>query len=136
MSDKKAKEKNNSYEKKNLAGIITLVTGLVALVAGVIFLVIALNRQPDIHDAKKLTAVGSWQREDQPDVVWNFTDAGKGTLTTNGHTNDYDFIWTLVGNRLLIETDWLYTLNDEFDYEIKDGRLVLNDKIVFVPVES
>ena len=134
MSDKKAKEENNSYDKKNLAGIITLVTGLVALVAGVIFLVIALNRQPDIHDAKKLTTVGSWQREDQPDVVWNFTDAGKGTLTTNGHTNDYDFIWTLVGNRLLIETDWLYTLNDEFDYEIKDGRLILNDKIVFIPV--
>lgn len=53
-----------------------------------------------------------------PSVVWNFTEAGKGTLTTNNHLNDYDFIWTIEGETLKIETSWLYTLNDEFSYKI------------------
>ncbi len=64
-----------------------------------------------------------------PSVIWKFTEVGKGTLTTNGHINDYDFIWAIEDGKLKIETKWLYDLENEFDYEIRrgEGALVLKD---------
>ena len=79
----------------------------------------------------------------EPSVVWNFTEVGKGTLTTNGHINDYDFIWALENGKLLVETDWLYALDDTYDYSLDKsaGTLTLtneDEKHVFraVPSES
>ena len=71
-----------------------------------------------------------------PSVIWKFTEVGKGTLTTNGHTNDYDFIWAIEDGKLKIETKWLYELEDEYEYELdKDaGSLILkagDKEIVF-----
>ena len=71
-----------------------------------------------------------------PSVIWRFTEAGKGTLTTNGHANDYDFIWAIEDGKLKIETKWLYELENEYEYELdKDtGSLILKDgdkEIVF-----
>ncbi len=119
--------------KKKSSGFLALVLGAIVLVIGVALLIVNLNRGPKIHDAETLVATGQWQREDEPDVVWNFTEIGKGSLTTNAHTNDYDFIWSMKGDKLLVETDWLYKLNDEFQYKLEDGKLILNDNIVFVP---
>ena len=133
MNAEEATQKIDKFNKKIVTGIVVLVVGLATLVVGVVFLVLVLNRQPAVHDAEKLTTGGSWQREDQPDVVWNFTGIGNGTLTTNSHKNDWEFRWALEEDRLLVETKWLYTLNDEFKYEIRDGKLVLNGEIVFVP---
>ena len=64
-----------------------------------------------------------------PSVIWKFTEVGKGTLTTNGHVNDYDFIWALEDGKLKIETKWLYELENEYDYELDrdKGLLVLKD---------
>ena len=79
----------------------------------------------------------------EPSVVWDFTEIGKGTLTTNGHVNDYDFIWSLEGGKLLVETDWLYTLENTYDYSLDKAAGVLtltseDEKFVFhaVPSES
>lgn len=62
-------------------------------------------------------------------VVWQFTEIGKGTLTTNNHVNDYDFKWALEDERLIIQTDWLYKLDNEYTYVLDQGAgtLVLSD---------
>lgn len=127
-------EISKKSNRKLVIGIITLILGLATLIGGVAFLIITLTKGPKVQDAEYLVEVGSWQREDEPSVVWNFTEIGKGSLTTNEHKNDYDFIWAMDGNKLKIETEWLYTIDDDFEYKLKDGKLVLDDKIVFVPV--
>ena len=71
---------------------------------------------------------GNWVREDQPSVIWDFSEVGKGKLTTDNHVNDYDFIWRLQDKKLLIETDWLYDLNDEFDYILDQSEKTLTIK--------
>ena len=65
--------------------------------------------------------------KDTPAVIWNFKEIGKGSLTTNSHVNDYDFIWAIESDNLKIETSWLYTLNDEYEYELnqKEKTLIL-----------
>lgn len=115
-----------------------MIVGLITLVAGVVFLVISLNQAPAVQDGEYLVSVGEWTLDDgsnctaetscESGVIWNFTEIGKGKLTTDNHKNDYDFIWSLKDGKLLIETDWLYTLNNEYNYEIDQGAgtLVLN----------
>ena len=51
-------------------------------------------------------------------VIWNFTEIGKGTLTTNNHIDDHEFKWSIEDDKLKVETDWLYTLYDEFTYSL------------------
>ena len=62
-------------------------------------------------------------------VIWKFTDIGKGTLTTNNHKNDYSFAWALEDGRMIVQTDWLYELDNEYDYTLDQGSgvLVLSD---------
>lgn len=112
-------------DKKIIAAIATLVVGLITLVVGVVFLVLHLTGAPAVQDAEYLVKIGSWAEADEPGVIWTFTEVGKGTLTTNNHENDYDFIWAIEDGRLLIETDWLYTLNDTYEYELNQGEQVL-----------
>ena len=117
--------------KKKVAAIMVFIIGVIALVVGIVFLVISLNQGPTIEDGEYLVTAGEWALNDGtncgangagtncvPSVIWDFTEIGKGTLTTNGHVNDYDFIWALEDGRLLIETDWLYTLEDEYNYKL------------------
>lgn len=138
-------DKSKKKGRQKLVAITVFVIGLALLATGVTFLILKLTAEPKISDAEYLISVGKWRLEDgtncadkmesdeptdeqaeteqgeancPPSVVWNFTEAGKGTLTTNNHINDYDFIWTIEGETLKIETSWLYTLNDEFSYEI------------------
>lgn len=95
---------------------------------------------PNIEDANFLVEVGMWTEQDDNTVIWNFTEIGKGTLTTNAHINDYDFIWAIEGKDLKIETSWLYALNDNFSYKLDQGKKTLtltrDDEIyTFVPFE-
>jgi hypothetical protein len=62
-----------------------------------------------------------------PNVVWKFTAIGKGTLTTNAHKNDYDFAWALEDEKMKVRTDWLYEMDNEYDYTLnrEDGILTL-----------
>ncbi len=126
------KPKKNNVKNKLVAGIIILTIGMVSLIAGVVFLVMTLTSEPKAQDAEYLVAVGSWQREDVPETVWTFTEIGKGSLTTDAHANDYDFAWAMEGDTLKIETEWLYTINDDFEYKIEGDKLILNDVRLFV----
>ena len=125
-------------DKKKKAGIILLIIGGVVLIAGTVFALVNILAEPKPRDADYLVKVGEWEREDTPGVIWNFTEIGKGTLTTNNHTNDYDFIWSLEEDELKIETDWLYALDDTYNYVLdqSNATLTLNDAIVFRPMAS
>ena len=124
--------------KKKISGIIVLIIGALTLIGGLVFMLVNLFAEPGLRDAEYLVEIGTWAKEDEPGVVWHFTEVGKGTLTTNDHTNDYDFIWAIDGDKLEIETEWLYTLNDEYTYELnqQENKLILNDSITFVPVSE
>ena len=125
---------------KKRISIIVFIIGLIALVAGAVFLIVRLSAGPSVADGEYLVNVGKWAEEGEPSVVWTFSEVGKGTLTTNNHLNDYGFTWAIDGDKLLIETEWLYTLNDAYEYQLDQGAntLTLKDgdkKIVFLPLE-
>lgn len=127
-------------KKKKIISIIVLVIGLITLVVGVIFLILDLSKGISLQDGEYLVSIDNWAREDEPGVVWTFTEIGKGKLTTDNYKNTYDFIWSIEDNKLKIETDWLYTLNDEFEYRIDNGNLILiqddSTEIKFSPASS
>lgn len=115
-------------KKKKIISLAVFAIGLVTLVAGAVFLILNLTRGVDIADGEYLVSAEKWVLEDSDRVEWKFTEIGKGTLTTNAHENDYDFIWALQDGKMKIETDWLYDLENEYDYQIdqKAGELILS----------
>ena len=124
---------------KKRVSLIVMIIGLITLVVGVVFLIVRLTAGPSVADGEYLVSVGEWTEQGEPSIVWNFTGIGKGTLTTNNHTNDYDFVWALEDGKLKINTEWLYTLNNEFDYVLDQGSNILtltsgNETFTFVPV--
>lgn len=123
---------------KKIISIIVFIIGLIALAAGAVVFVLDMMKKPAVEDAEYFVSIGEWVEEDSNNVIWKFTEIGKGTLTTNGHLDDYDFIWSLEGNKLKVETAWLYDLNDEFTYTLnqKDNTLKLESDgktVTFVP---
>ena len=127
-------------KKKKILSIIVFIIGLIALIVGVVFLILDLNKGVSLQDGEYLVSVDSWVKEDEPGVIWTFTEIGMGKLTTNNYLNSYDFIWAIEDNKFKIETDWLYTLNDEFKYRIDSGNLILiqddSTEIKFSPASS
>lgn len=129
--------------RKKLIAIIVFAVGLVTMLVGVIFLILQLSGGPAVQDGEYLISAKEWVMEDDSNceqdkennsdckskVIWKFTEIGKGTLTSNNHLNDYDFAWALDDGELKIETDWLYTLENEYKYELNqnDGILTLKD---------
>ncbi len=110
--------------KKKLS-LIVFIIGIITLVAGAVMLVLNFVIKPDMRDGEFLVEIGQWAEDGADGVIWNFTEIGKGKLTTNNHKNDYDFIWSLEGDTLKIETDWLYTLNNEYTYKVNQGDKIL-----------
>lgn len=126
---------------KKRISLIVMIIGLITLVVGVVFLIVRLITVPSVTDGEYLVSVGEWTEQGEPGIVWNFTEIGKGTLTTNDHLNDYDFAWALEDGKLKINTEWLYTLNDEFDYTLdQTGNMLTlvngDEEIIFVPVAN
>lgn len=152
---------------KKRISIIIFIIGLAVLVAGVVFLIVKLTAAPSIADGEYLVSVGEWALEgencaqlkcagdtkclgpngepmvqcENGGVIWSFTEIGKGTLTTNNHLNDYEFIWALEDGKLQVQTDWLYTLNNTYEYLLdqNSGTLTLtsgSETIKFVPASS
>lgn len=105
--------------------IIFFIISLLVLIGGAAALICRFAMKPATPDANFLISVGEWVEDGSESVIWKFTEAGKGTLTTNGHTNDYDFVWIIDGDKLKIETKWLYDLNNEYTYKIDQGNKVL-----------
>ena len=127
-------------DKKRIS-LIVMIIGLVTLVAGAIFLVIRMNAGPSVQDGEYLVSVGEWSEQGEPSVIWNFTEVGKGILTTNDHLNDYEFVWAIEDGTLKIETEWLYTMNNEFDYALDQNGNTLtlasgDEEIIFVPARA
>lgn len=137
-AEKHGKKIKRPLSKLRKISIAVLTVGVIALVAGIGCLVYNILRAPNASDAEYLVEVDAWQREDEPSVVWKFTEIGKGTLTTNGGVNVYDFTWAFDDGKLKIDTDWLYTLNDEYEFSIdqNDQKLTLKTEdqtLTFVP---
>lgn len=116
-------------DKKKIAGIVVFVIGLITLIVGVVFLVLRLVGASAMQDGAYLTEAKEWVLDGADGVIWDFTEIGKGTLTTNNHLNDYDFAWSLEDGKLIIQTDWLYTLDNRYDYSLNqaEGVLTLKD---------
>ena len=110
---------------RRVFSVVTLVLGIVTLVAGVIILVLNLTARPAVPDAEYLVNKSVWSLADAPSVEWTFTEVGKGTLTTNSHVNDYNFLWSISGDKLTLETDWLYTLDDTYTYALDQSTATL-----------
>ena len=126
-----AKEaKKEAPKKKRVLPIVTFLVGLAVLIAGAVFLAIKLAERNAASDAERLVELGTFVKDGEEGVVWQFTEIGKGTLTTNNHLNDYDFIWAIENGKLKIETAWLYDLNDEFSYKIDGDKLILDGEII------
>ena len=115
-------------DKKQKISIITFIIGIILAIAGAVVLVVNIMNKNTTDSAEFLVATGAWQRQDQPEVIWNFTEIGKGSLTSNNHTNDYDFVWMLDGDKIKIKTNWLYEKEDEFTYYIDQGAKTLTLK--------
>ena len=140
--------------KKSIFGFISLGIGVAALAASATFFIIKNNEKPAVRDAEYLVSVGKWIMQSESNtepvdcissveeenaeptdcisvepttgnVIWNFTEIGKGTLTTNNHIDDHDFKWAIESNKLKIETDWLNTLYDELTYKIDQKEQIL-----------
>ena len=132
-------------EKKRIVSIVVMIIGLITLVVGAVFLILKLTSKPAVADGEYLVSAGNWileqgdncelmseatssqeaKCEDGAKVIWNFTEIGKGTLTTNNHLNDYSFAWALQDGRMLVQTDWLYKLDNEYEYTLNQGEGVL-----------
>lgn len=123
------KPEKKPKDKKKIISVVVFIIGMVTLAVGVVFLLLKLIGQNAVQDGDYLVSAKNWVLEDDEKVIWDFEEIGKGTLTTNNHLNDYTFIWALEDRKLKIETDWLYTLDDEYDYTINqsEGKLILND---------
>lgn len=114
--------------KKKRISIIVFIIGIILAIAGAVVLVINIMAKNTTDNAEFLISTGAWQRQDQPDVIWKFTEAGKGSLTTNNHQNDYDFVWMLDGDTIKIKTNYLYEKEDEFTYKIDQSAKTLTLK--------
>ena len=126
---------------KKRVSLIVFIIGIIALLAGVIFLIVRLTAGPSTADGEYLITIGEWTEEGEPSVVWKFTEVGKGTLTTNDHINDYDFKWVIEDGKLKIRTEWLYDMDDEFEYSLDQSNNVLtlvreDEEVKFVPVSN
>ena len=126
---------------KKRISLIVFIIGIITLLAGVVFLIIRLVTAPKVNDGDFLVSAGEWSKEDDSNVIWNFNEIGKGTLTTNNHLNDYDFKWTLEDGKLKIKTEWLYEMDDEFDYKLdQNGNTLIvvkeDEEIKFTPTSN
>ena len=115
-------------KKKKIIFISVFAVGLATLIAGAVFLILNLTRGADVADGEYLISVEKWVLSDSDRVEWKFTEIGKGTLTTNAHENDYGFLWSLEDGKMKVETDWLYDLENEYDYKLDQnaGELILS----------
>ncbi len=114
-------------KRRKILSITVFAVGIIMLAVGTGCLVAKLVGGSDVADGEYLVAAEGWKLENSDKVEWTFTEIGKGKLTTNAHENDYDFRWALEEGKLLINTDWLYELENEYEYSLDqhDGVLTL-----------
>ena len=132
---------SKSYQKRKIISFTVLILGGVVFVVGVVMLILGLAHGNAVADGEYLVAAESWvldedtncgteegaNCEEQASVIWQFTEIGKGKLTTNAHQNDYDFVWAIEDGKLKIKTNWLYEIDNEYNYSLdqRNGILTL-----------
>ena len=148
-SSKKPEKTKQLKDKKKIACIATFVIGVFVLVLGAVFLILNLMKGNAVADGEYLVEKDKWvmeigssdetdcEKEEASDcatetkvgaVAWDFTEIDKGTLTTDGGEHNYDFKWTIEDGKLIIKTDWLYELDNEYEYSLDQGNNVLTLK--------
>lgn len=111
------KPKKHLSKKVKLALIISATTLVLAGVATALVFFVFKTEEPEIvlTDRDYLVA-HAWEKQGAPTVIWTFRADGTGEITTNKQ-NYYTMNWSLEQeNSLAIKTDWLYELNDNFDF--------------------
>ena len=110
---------------KKKISIVIFVLGLLMLAAGATMLALKMTKTPPVSDGEYLTQFDEWvlidcesEEEECWRVIWEFTEIGKGVLTTNNGVNKYNFVWAIDGDKLTVMTDWLYELHNEYTYKI------------------
>lgn len=136
-----AETTSTSNLRRRAISVAVFLCGVISLVAGVVALVYGLARSDEVSAAAFLVKAGPWQRQDAPDVTWQFTSIGAGTLTTDGGEHEYPFTWALVDGQLKVDTEWLYTLNDAYDFSLNQSTSKFTLKtaqgtVAFVPVSA
>ena len=147
------KKSGTKKPKSLIVSIVIFVIGIIALIAGLVVLIMKYTSGVGLQDGEFLVKAKEWVLEedgtncisetseddsveaaetncvDNSSVIWKFTEIGKGTLTTNGHKDDYDFIWAIEDNKLKIETSWLYDVVNDYEYKLNqnDKTLTLSD---------
>ena len=119
-----------SRKKKKIVCITVFVIGIIILIVGIVFLVLSMLKGSAVADGEYLVAAESWvlsecEEEDCDKVVWDFTEIGKGELTTDGGEHKYEFKWAIEDGKLLVQTDWLYEMDNEYEYSLDQGNGVL-----------
>ena len=76
-------------KKKKITCITIFVLGMIVLVVGTVFMVLNVLKGNAVADGEYLVAAGDWMltdcgNENCDKVVWDFTEIGKGVLTTDG----------------------------------------------------
>ena len=120
----------NHQKRSKILCIATFVIGLFVLVVGAVFLILNILRGNSVADGDYLIEMGDWTLtdcgEDNCDkVIWDFTEIGKGILTTDGGEHKYDFEWAIKDGKLKIRTNWLYDMDNEYKYSLDQGSGVL-----------
>ncbi len=119
----KGEKKTHKHLKKKTK-IIILVSVLVLVLAGIgvgLFFLLSNKPEPEpvLSDTEYLIKIESWEKTGAPTVIWTFRDDRVGELTTN-KTNYYTTKWALEedGAKLHILTNWLYELDDTFEFSL------------------
>lgn len=125
--------------KKPIQYIIFTI-GIIFCIGAIIFLCFNIFSANQISIPERLLTVKTWVKDGAPSVIWTFTEPGKGTLTTNNHQNDYDFIWNVEGEKLKIETTWLYNLVDEYSIKLVGDNFSIfsyrtEEDSIFIPYQ-
>ena len=78
--------------KSFIFSIIVFIIGCATLATGAVFFVLDMIKKPAVEDANFLVEIGEWVKEGEDSVIWNFTEVGKGKLTTkNGDVFEGQF---------------------------------------------
>ncbi len=55
-----------------------------------------------------------WTRSDNPNVIWEFQEGGKGKITSGDGTETYDMTWKVENDKtLIVKTTWYSEVTDK-----------------------
>ena len=143
VAPEKKEPKKLSKRAKLIIIISSIIIG-VAAVGALLYYFIFSKKEPEvILSDRDILVSHAWEKQDAPTVIWTFYADGTGELTTN-KSNYYNIKWQLLQedkSLLNIDTEWLYELNDSFEFVLnrENNSFVVKNladekESVFVPL--